>query len=78
MPIANDAGRGHLRAGLEQIDRGIESFARPFARQDNGCGKVREDMHRGRVGQIVRRHVDSLDRSDGSGMSIGDALLETR
>ena len=33
-------------------------------------------MYRGRVGQIVSRHVDSLDRSDGSGMSIGNALLE--
>ena len=35
-------------------------------------------MHRRRIGEIVRRHIHRLDRRDGAGVGVGDALLQPR
>jgi hypothetical protein len=37
-----------------------------------------KSMHRGRVGEIVRWHIDRLDGGDGAGIGVGDALLQPR
>ncbi len=33
-------------------------------------------MHRRRIGEIIRRHVDRLDRGNGTGIGIGYALFQ--
>ena len=57
---------------------GIKPFARPLAREHDRRGEMREGMHRRRIGEIVRRHIDRLDRGDGAGVGVGDALLQPR
>jgi hypothetical protein len=76
MPLTDDARRGHLGIGLKRIDGREEPFARPLAREHDGGGEMRERMHRRRVGEIVRRHIDRLDGGDGAGIGVGDALLQ--
>ena len=78
MPLADDAGRGHLGTGLQRVDGRVKPLARPFARQHDGRGKMRERVHRRRIGEIVRRHIHRLDRGDGAGIGIGDALFQLR
>jgi hypothetical protein len=39
---------------------------------------MREGMHRRRIGEIVCRHVHRLDRGDGAGIGVGDALFQLR
>ena len=38
----------------------------------------REGMHRRRIGEIIRRHIHRLDGRDGSGIGVGDTLLQPR
>ncbi len=78
MPFADDARRGHLGTGLQRIDGRVKPFARPLARKHDGRGKMRERVHRRRIGEIVRRHIHRLDRGDGAGIGVGDALLQPR
>ena len=76
MPFADDARRGHLGTGLQRVDGRIKAFTRPLAREHDGGGEMREGMHRGRIGEIVRRYIHRLDRGDGAGIGIGDALFQ--
>src|SRR5664280_1637419 len=76
MPFADDAGRSHFGAGLQQIDSRVESFTRPLARKHDGCREMRERVHRRGVGQIVRRHIYRLNGRDGSRIGVGNALLQ--
>jgi hypothetical protein len=78
MPLADDARRGHLGAGLQRVDGRIKTFAGPLAREHDGRREMRERMHRRRVGEIVRRHIHRLDGGDGAGVGVGDALLQPR
>ena len=78
MPCADDARRGHLGTGLQRVDGRVKAFARPLAREHDRRGEMRERMHRRRIGEIVRRHIHRLDRGDGAGIGVGDALLQPR
>ena len=57
---------------------GIEAFAGALAREHDRRGEMRERVHRRRIGEVVRRHVHGLDRGDGAGVGVGDALLQPR
>ena len=77
MPFADNSRRGHLGVGLQRINGREKPFTRPLAREHDGSGEMREGMHRRRIGEIVRRHIDRLDRGDGAGIRVGNALLQT-
>ncbi len=76
MPITNNARRGHFGTGLQRIDGRIKSFTGPLAREHDGCGEMREGVHRCRIGEIIRRHIHRLNRGDGPGIRVGDAFLQ--
>ena len=78
MPFADDARRGHLGAGLQRVDGREKSFACPLAREHDGCRQMRECMYRRRIREIVCRHIYGLDRGDGAGVGVGNALFQPR
>ncbi len=61
---------------IERIDGRIDALFRDRARKGRRRVKVGEGGRRRRVGQIVGRHVDRLDRSDRSLGRGRDALLQ--
>ena len=61
---------------IERVDRGVDAELGDLAGQDRGRIQMRERGRRRRVGQIVGRHVDRLDRGDRALGGRGDPLLE--
>ena len=78
MTFADDARRGHLGTGLQRVDRRKQALARALAREHDGSGEVRERVDRRRIGEVVRRHIHCLNRGDGAGVRVGNALLQAR
>ena len=63
------------RGRFQRIDRWIDAQLRDLSAQHRGGIEVCEGGGRGRVGQIVCRHIDCLHGSDGTSAGGGDALL---
>ena len=61
---------------IQRIDRGIDAELGDLTGQHRGRIQMRERGRWRRVGQIVRRHVDRLDRGDRALLGRGDALLQ--
>ena len=61
--LADDFGRERLRGGGERIDRRIDAELGDGTLEHDGRIQVREGVRRRRVGQIVRRHVNGLERT---------------
>jgi len=78
MSCAADGRRGHLGTRLQRVDGRIETFTRALAGEHNRRGQMRERVHRRRIGEVIGRHVDRLDRGDRTGVGVGDALLQRR
>ena len=76
MLLADHERRQHARGRIERIDRRIDALFRNAARQHRGGIQMRERRGGRRIGEIVGRHVDRLDRGDRSLGGRGDALLQ--
>lgn len=68
--VEETGGRG------ERVDGRIHAFARHVARQNDRGIEVAEDLGDGRIGEVVGRHIDRLDRGDGRAGDGRNALFE--
>ena len=74
--LASDDVGVHDTAGrVEGIHSGVDSSLGNRSGEHSGGVQVSEGGGRGGVSQVVSRHVDSLDRGDGSLLGGGDPLL---
>ena len=73
---SNDVGVHDTGGGIEGIDSGVDTQLCDSAGQHSGGVQVSEGGGRGGIGQIVSRHVDGLNGSDGTLLGGGDTLLE--
>ena len=74
--VADDSRVEDARRRGQRIDGRIDAELDDRARQVGRRVEVRERRRRGRVGVVVGRHVDRLDRGDRALLRRGDALLE--
>ena len=74
--LANDRGIEGVGRRRERVDGREQAKRRNATRKDRGGIEVRERRGRRRVGQVVCRDVDGLDRGNGARLGRGDALLE--
>lgn len=74
--LTDDGGVEQTRVGVEGVDSGVDTQLRDSTRQHSGGIQVSEGGGRGRIGQIISGHVNSLDRGDGTLLGGGDTLLE--
>ncbi len=63
------------RGGGDRIDRRIHAIRGHRARQNHHRIHMSRDRGHRRVGEIVRGHIDRLDRGDRGPARRGDALL---
>ena len=75
MFVADNAGVKHARGGIERIDGRINALFRNGTRQNGRGVQMGEGGCRRRVGQIVGRDVNGLNRGDRALGRGGDALL---
>src|SRR5262245_6595399 len=73
----NDQRRKHARSGVEWVDGWIDALLGNAARQYRGGVEMGEGGGRRRIGQIVGRHIDGLDRGDRALLRRGNALLQS-
>lgn len=64
------------RLGIKRVDSGVDTKLGNRSGQHSGGVKMGEGGSRGRIGQIIGRHVDGLDGSDGTLLGGGNSLLE--
>ena len=76
MGLADKARVEQARSRGKGVHRRIHAFACHVAGQDDGGIEMAENLGHGRVGKVVRGHIDRLDRSDGGSGHRGDAFLE--
>ena len=65
------------RGRVERVHGGIDPLLGDPAGERRGRVQMREHRGRRRVGEVVRRHVDGLDRRHRSLLGGGDPLLES-
>lgn len=75
--LSDDTGVQHTGLGVKRVDSGVDTQLRDTTRQHSGGVQVSEGGGRGGISQIVSRHVDGLDRGDGTLLGGGDTLLHT-
>src|SRR5437868_4065334 len=73
--LTDDVRRQKTREGIERIDRRIDAAFDDGARQAYGCAQVSEGGGDRRVGIVVGRDEDRLDRGDRPLLGRRDALL---
>ena len=76
MAFADDPRVEHPRRGIERVNSRIDAEFGNLARQNCRRVKVRERGRRCRVGQVVGRDIDGLDRGDRTLGGCGDAFLK--
>ncbi len=74
--LADHQGVELAAGGVQRIYRGVNTLGGDVARQYHGGIQVGESGCRRRVSQVVRRHVNRLDRGNGAGLGGGDAFLQ--
>ena len=74
--LADDLGLEDRRGRVERVDGRVDALLRDRARQRGGRVEVREHRGRRRVGEVVRRDVDGLDRGDRALAGRRDPLLQ--
>ena len=74
--LPQDLGFEDRGGGVERVHRRIDALLRDRSRQGGGGVQVREGRGRRRVGEVVGRHVDGLNRGDRALPSRGDPLLK--
>ena len=76
MLFADNFRRERFRSRGERIDRRINSELGDGTLEHDGRIEVRERVRRRRIGQIVRRNVNRLERSDRAFLGRSDSLLQ--
>ncbi len=76
MLVGDDARLERPRRRVERVDRRVDPLLDDRPREHGRRVEVRERVGRGRVGEVVRRHVDRLHRRDRPGSRRRDALLQ--
>merc|ERR1739844_670593 len=71
----DDVGVHDTAGGVEGIHSGVDSSLGNRSGEHSGGVQVSEGGGRGGVSQVVSRHVDGLDRGDGSLLGGGNPLL---
>ena len=74
--LAHDERIQNARGGCQRIDGRVDAQLRQVALESNGRVEVAEGRGRGRVGVVVRGHVNGLQRGDRTGLGRGDAFLK--
>ena len=74
--FADDFGSECLRGRCERIDGWEERLLGERTLEHDGGVEVSEGVGGGGVGEVVRRHIDRLDRGDRAFVGRGDPLLE--
>ena len=74
--LADDLRRERARRRRQRIDGRIDAELRDRALEHDRRVQVRERRRRRRIGQVVGRHVDRLERRDRSLLGGRDALLQ--
>jgi len=74
--LTDDGGVQHTGGGIEGIHSGVDTELSEGTRQHSGGIKMSESGGGSGIGQIISRHVDSLDGGDGTGTGGGNTLLE--
>ena len=64
------------RSGAQRVDCRVDTLRSDVTRQLGGCIQVGEGRCRSRVGVIIGRHVDGLQRGDGVAAGRSDSLLQ--
>ncbi len=79
VPLADDAGRGHLRAGLQEVDGGKEALARALAREHDRTrrGGRTHAPPPGRVRSSAGTYTAWIEVM-APAWGVGDALLQAR
>ena len=74
--LADDLRRQRARGRGQRIDGRVDAELGDRALEDDRRVEVRERRRRRRVGQVVGRHVDGLERRDRSLLRRRDAFLQ--
>ncbi len=75
MLLADDLRVHETRGGVERVHGRIDALFRDRAVEHGRRVEVGEGRGRRRVGQVIGRHVDGLDRGDRALVGGGDAFL---
>mmetsp|Transcript_15176 Transcript_15176/g.40268 ORF Transcript_15176/g.40268 Transcript_15176/m.40268 type:complete len:554 (+) Transcript_15176:227-1888(+) len=78
VTLADDGRVKHAGRRVQGIDRGVDAELGDRAREHRGGVQVREGGGRGRVRQVVGRHVHGLHGGDRALLRRGNALLQGR
>ena len=76
MLLAHHARLEDARRRIERIDSRVDAELRDLPRQHGGRVEMRERCRRRRIGEVVSRDVDRLDRGDRALVGRGDPLLQ--
>src|SRR5680860_863467 len=76
MLITDDQWIQLTRGGVQRIDRRIDTLGSDITAQYHGRIQVREGGGWRRISQVIRRHVDRLDRRNRAVLGGGDTLLQ--
>ena len=75
MLLPDDVGVQDAGRGFQRVHGRIDAQRGDLAAEDRGGVEVAEGRGRGRVREVVRRHIDRLYRCDGAVLRGGDAFL---
>ena len=75
MLLADNFRRQDAGGGIQRVDSRIDALGGDITAQNRGGIQVGEGRGRGRVGQVVCRHVDSLYGGDRALAGGSDTLL---
>ena len=77
MLPAHDLGAEDAAGGIQRVHGGVDAQGRNGAAEHRGGVQMGEGGGGGGVGQVVGRHVNSLDGRNGALLGGGDALLQS-
>ena len=76
MLFSHDGGFQNTAGGFQRVYRGVNAFLHDLSGKDGGGIEMAENRCGGRVGQIVRRHVNRLYGGNGTVLGGGNALFQ--
>ena len=76
MILPDDLGAQDAACGIQRIHCRIDTLGSDLTGKDSRCVQMREGCRRCRVGQVIGRDIDCLNRCDGTILRRCDALLE--
>src|SRR4029079_7433382 len=77
MLFADDLGVEDAGRGIERIHGGIDAQLGQLPRQDRGGVQVRKGGRRRGIGEVVRRHINRLNRRNRTALRRGNPFLKS-